>query len=391
MANVISGKNTLKSGFIYAVVILMLSSFWARVLGIVWLSDSIYAISLVVIVLKYFSAPLTKSSATTVFLLLLTIISLISGWVQGIPSDVDYYLHAGITTCVFMCLDMCANRTIQMSEASKKKILWVFIVSGLFLEIYYYFGGLKNARIAPGHPSASLNLDNPNEAGLWMAGFVIILVGSVFVLKGWERIAAIGVSVFLFPILSATNSRNSVYAAVLFAVMVVMIRMVRVLSIRKVPKIILFIMAVLPVIVFFFYMYVIVPNMDQWNLMFETSTSTALEKGWDSRESLWQDLLDDLPRCFWIGDYAKYYIGQWHNSLMTLYGRYGVFYLAGAVVVIYQALKRTQENLSIYATLGLCGLLFTGCFEGSLFVGVAGLYLILLVVPVLLGDYSSKQ
>ena len=145
-------------------------------------------------------------------------------------------------------------------------------------------------------------------------------------------------------------------------------------------------MAVLPVIVFFFYMYVMVPNMDQWQSMIVTG-----DKGINSRVGIWQRIVNDLRNCFWIGDYAKYYNSQMHNSLMTLYCRYGVCYLAGAVAVIYQTLKKSQENLSIYATLGLCGLLFTGCFEGSLFVGVAGLYLMLLVVPVLLGDYSSKQ
>lgn len=384
MTNTLNDENSIKSGFVNAVVILMLSSFWARILGIVWLSDAIYAVSLVVIVLKYFSFPLSKANQNTVLLLVITVISMLIGIVKTDKVDVDYFLHAGITTCVFMCLDMCANRTVRMRETDKRKIIWLFITSGLFLEIYYYFGGLRYVHISEYSMAVSLNLANPNEAGLWLACYIIILVGSVFVLRGWERIAAIVVSLFLFPVLFATDSRNSLYAAILFIIMVVMIRVGRILSIQKIPKTLLFIMAALPIIVFFFYMQVIVPNVDQWSLMVDVD-----EKGIDSRMLMWQMVQDDLRDCFWIGNYSKYYDWQMHNSLMTLYCRYGFFYLACAVSVIYQTLKKAQKNLSVYATLGLCGLLFTGCFEGSLFVGVAGLYLMILIVPVLLGDYHS--
>lgn len=375
-------KDELSTNFIYLIVIVMLLSFWARILGYVELSNVIYAASLAIIMIKYFSD--TRINAKILIILALTIISIFDGIANDVELNVDYFLHAGITSCVFMCIDMVGNREIVLNKKTHDNIILIFILSGILLAIYYYFGGLKNVHIEH-NDAASLNMGNPNEGGLWMACYIIIYIGSIFALKGFWKIAALSASVFLLPILFATDSRNSLYAAVLFTVMTAVLYILR---IKRIPQIILLLVSMVPIVVFFFYMYVIIPNKYQWSLVFDT-----MEKGIDTREIIWKEILDNMSNCFWIGDYKKYYDGQMHNSMMTLYCRYGVVYLVFAVAIIYQTLKKVQKKLSIYATLSLCGLLFTGCFEGALFVGVAGLYLMFLIVPILLKDtyYREKK
>ena len=70
-----------------------------------------------------------------------------------------------------------------------------------------------------------------------------------------------------------------------------------------------------------------------------------------------------------------------HNSLLTIFCRFGAPATVLSCVSIYQALKNLQEKASFYAALSLSAIFFTGCFEASVFVGIAGMYLMLLLIP----------
>ncbi len=137
-------------------------------------------------------------------------------------------------------------------------------------------------------------------------------------------------------------------------------------------------MATLPLLVFVFYMYVIVANMDFWEALFKLD---SIDKGLGTRQGIWQIVIDDFGHCFFFGDYYQYYDSQMHNSLLTIFCRFGGPVTLLSCASIYIALCRLQEKASFYAALSLSAIFFTGCFEASVFVGIAGMYLMLLLIP----------
>lgn len=138
------------------------------------------------------------------------------------------------------------------------------------------------------------------------------------------------------------------------------------------------VLTTLPLIVFAFYMYVIVANMDFWEMLFKLN---SIDKGLGTRRGIWQIVIDSFGHCFLFGDYYTYYNSQMHNSLLTIFCRFGAPVTFLSCVSIYAALSRLQDNSSFYAALSLAAILFTGCFEASVFVGIAGMYLMLLLIP----------
>ena len=298
---------------------------------------------------------------------------LIAAVVRGIMTDhMDYYSHLLITLCSFVCIETCP--TVKLPISTYKKFSTVFLFTALILQIAYYFGPLKNTYFE-NTDSIGLNFSNPNAAGLWLACLFILLSQSSFLYRGIKRIFFIGASIAILPIIIATKSRNSLFACVFFISILIFIKLFK---IKRIPNWILFILSCLPVIIFFFYMFVIIDNKDFWNELFSIS---SINKNIDAREVIWQRVLNDFWHCFLIGDYKKYYDHQLHNSLMTIYCRFGAFATAIVCSITYKTLKKLQEEYSFTAALSLSSILFTGCFETSIFIGVAGLYLMLLLVP----------
>ena len=135
-------------------------------------------------------------------------------------------------------------------------------------------------------------------------------------------------------------------------------------------------------------MYVIVENMDFWQEIF---SGGSIDKNINTRQSIWNIVKNNLADCFFIGNYPEYYDGQMHNSLMTVYCRHGAITTTLLSLLIYKALDKLQEKSTFSGALSLSAILFTGCFEGSVFIGIAGLYLMLLIVPAIAGAESKKS
>ena len=184
-------------------------------------------------------------------------------------------------------------------------------------------------------------------------------------------LAAIGI----LPIVLATQSRNSFLACLFFVAGMIV---TKAFKIKKVPNIFLAILTVLPLLVFAFYMFVIIENKAFWEEVFSIS---SIDKGIGTRQRIWQTVIDDFGYCFLFGDYYTYYNSQMHNSLLTIFCRFGAPVTYLSCVSMYRTLKRLQEKSSFYAALSLGAIFFTGCFEASVFVGIAGMYLMLLLVP----------
>lgn len=289
-----------------------------------------------------------------------------------VTGNMDYITHILITLCSFVCIETCV--TVQMPVATYKKISVFFLLTTLILHAAYYIGPLKGSYFKA-TDSIALNFSNPNAAGLWLACLFILNFQSSFLYKGIKRIIFIGTALAILPIIMATKSRNSLFACVFFLVILICSKLFK---IKKIPNWILFILSCLPIIVFFFYMFVIIENKDFWNELFSIS---SINKDINARESIWRYVTDDFWHCFLIGDYKKYYNEQMHNSLMTIYCRFGAIVTALVCGITYKTLKNLQEQYSFTAALSLSAILFTGCFEASVFIGIAGLYLMLLLVP----------
>lgn len=297
-----------------------------------------------------------------------------SAFVNGFRyNEMDYYTHVLITLCIFICIEVSAY--VRVSANTFRRIADLFLITSIILLVAYYLGPLKRTYFDYNIGSVSLNFPNPNAAGLWVTCFFIMVLYSSFLFRSYKRALYIAVAIALLPIVLATQSRNSFLACIFFIVGLLAIKFFK---IKKVPKWMLFILATLPLLVFVFYMYVIVANINFWEELFKLD---SIDKGLGTRQGIWQIVIDDFGHCFFFGDYYQYYNSQMHNSLLTIFCRFGGPVTLLSCASIYIALCRLQEKASFYAALSLSAIFFTGCFEASVFVGIAGLYLMLLLIP----------
>ena len=346
----------------------MALSFLCQIFKLHTATNVVYVISLLMVFFCYIGSGFYNNLT-----LLITILTVVASIANGFRFKVfDYYTHILISLCIYMCFDV--SSCVQLKFSTFKKIATLFLLTALILIVAYYFGPLKHTQFnAIG--SIALNLHNPNAAGMWLASIFILLVYSSFHFRFKTKILYLGAAVALLPILLATESRNSFLAALLFVVCLIAVRFFR---IKRVPSAVLVIISVLPLVVFFFYMFVIAGNLEFWSRVFSRA---LLDKGMGSRIGIWSVAYSSIKECFLLGDYYRYYNSQMHNSLMTIFCRFGAPVTVLTCVSIYRALQELQNNSSMIAVISLSAILFTGCFEASVFVGVAGLYLMILLLP----------
>ena len=348
--------------------ICVIVSFLCQIFKIASIVNIVYAFSLLFIFLCY-----VLRGYVSWFMLILTAMVGVSGLFRGIiVGNSDYLMHIVIVLCTFVCIEV--GGTVKITEKTVKRLSFMFLITSLIVCVAYYVGPLKTSYFK--HTDAiCLNFSNPNAAGLWLTCFFILLAYASTLYKKAVRVLFWIGAAALLPIVQATQSRNSFLACTL---LVVGMLATKIFKIKKIPNWLIGVIACLPLIVFFFYMFVIVKNFDFWEKLFSFAT---LDKGVDSRVSVWQTVLDNFGDCFWIGNYPKYYDSQKHNSLITIFCRFGMPATLVVCALIYRALKAFQERTSFYALLSISMVLFTGCFESSIFIGIAGLYLMVLIIP----------
>ena len=350
---------------VYAAIIML--SFLCQIFEFTAPVNIMYIISLLLVLCSY----LISGGVNIITYLIIFLVGLAS-LKDGLLSNMDYYTHVLITLCIFICIEVGPN--IRITLKTFKIIANMVFITAFILLVAYYFGPLKSTYFGL-QDAICLNMLNPNAAGLWVTCIFIIILYSSFLFKKFKRLIFFAVAIGLLPIILATQSRNSFFACVLFVVGLIF---TKIFNIKKVPNPVLLILAVLPLIVFWFYMFVIVENMSFWEGFFSID---AIDKGLGTRIDIWKKVINNFDNCFWLGDYHKYYNSQQHNSLLTIFCRFGGIVTVLACVSIYHSLKKLQENSSFYAALSLSAIYFTGCFEASIFVGIAGMYLMLLLIP----------
>lgn len=344
-------------------------SFLCQIFKFVAPVNILYIITLLMVLFCY-----VLSGYASRVIVLMTLFIFFAAFVNGfIYNNMDYYTHVLITLCIFICIEVSAYAKISVKTF--KKIANLFLITSIILLVAYYFGPLKSTYFDYGIGSVSLNFPNPNAAGLWVSCIFIMVMYSSFLFKKQMRVLYMAVALGLLPIVLATQSRNSFLACIFFVVGLIAVRL---FNIKKVPRWVMFFLATLPLIVFVFYMFVVVANMDFWEALFQID---SINKGLGTRQGIWQRVLNDFGDCFLFGNYYKYFNSQMHNSLLTIFCRFGAPVTVLACVSMYRTLVKLQERSSFYAALSLGAIFFTGCFEASVFVGIAGLYLLLLLIP----------
>ena len=354
---------------IFFLAVCVVLSFLCQIFQFTAPINLIYIITLLMVLFFYLLSGFVSKTMVGM-ILLVGFAAFINGFRYN---DMDYYTHVLITLCIFICIEVSAF--VRISVNTFRRIADLFLVTSLVLLVAYYFGPLKRTYFDYNIGSVCLNFPNPNAAGLWVTCIFIMVLYSSFLFKSYKRAMYVGVALALLPIVLATQSRNSFLACIFFIVGLLAIKLFK---IKKVPRWMLLILAILPLIVFAFYMYVVVANMNFWEELFKLN---SIEKGIGTRQGIWQIVIDNFSRCFFFGDYYQYYDSQMHNSLLTVFCRFGAPVTLLSCISIYAALCRLQEKASFYAALSLSAIFFTGCFEASVFVGIAGLYLMLLLIP----------
>ena len=132
-----------------------------------------------------------------------------------------------------------------------------------------------------------------------------------------------------------------------------------------------------PVLVYVGYMYVFIPNYDHFSklLLFLQTEGKPL----DGRTEIWSDLEMSQIKFVLFGNYTAYHTEQLHNSMLTLWCRFGVFYVFVVCKKFFKVLKKTQ---TAGMQIALSTVWLTGCFETSIFVGIAGMYMLVLLLPI---------
>lgn len=356
-------------GIILIFAVCVVLSFLCQIFKFTAPVNILYIISLLLVLACY-----VLSGYLHGFMLCLAGLILLAAVANGFrANEMDYYTHAIITLCIFICIEV--SSYVKIKLRTFKIIANMFLITSLILLVAYYLGPLKTTYFDYEIGSISLNFPNPNAAGLWLACIFIILLYSSFLFKRSKQLLFIAVAFAILPIILATQSRNSFLACIFFVFGIIA---VRVFKIKRIPNWTLLALAILPLIVFAFYMFVIVENMGFWESLFAMD---SIDKGLGSRAGVWQHVVDNFYNCFLLGDYYRFYDSQMHNSLLTIFCRFGAPATVLSCVLMYQSLKRLQDNSSLYAAISLGAIFFTGCFEASVFVGIAGMYLMLLLIP----------
>lgn len=348
-----------------------LGAFVAQMLELGVVVSALFAYSFVCIVANYlvFISARNRLRVDDIALFLLTLLAIVlSEW----QLNFDYYKPAIIVLCSTLCIDQCIE--IKASEKTCKRIQLLLILVCVVTNILYYYGGLQNSYY--GSTSAiTLNMGNPNETAMWLVFLIVLLWDSASIQKGiGMKLLPLAGAASLMPILYRTQSRNCLIAIVFyFAVNLVLYGF----RIKKFPEWLLFLITIAPILVYVGYMYVFIPYYDRLSKWFLFLISEG--KPLTSRYRIWSTREMNHIKYILFGNYTVHSGENLHNAMLTIYCGYGVFYVFLICRKLYKALKK-MSNAGMQLAMGTIWLI--GCFEASIFAGVAGMYMMVLLLPI---------
>ena len=301
------------------------------------------------------------------FLLTLLVV-LLSEW----KLQFDYFKPAIIVLCSALCIDQCIE--IRTGRKTCKRIQWLLILLCIVVNTLYYYGGFRSYYY--GSTSfISLNMGNSNETAMWLVFLIVLLWDSASMEQEiGAKIRPMICAVTLLPILFGTGSRNCLIAIVFFFAGRLCLWLFK---IRKLPNGVIFLIMMAPILVYVGYMYIFIPHYERLSHWFLFLAAEG--KPLTARSRIWSDLEISQLKHILFGNYTEYHGQNLHNSMVTIFCGYGALYVFILCKKFYKAMLSTQ-NAAVQLTLGTVWL--TGCFEASIFAGVAGMYMLVLLLPI---------
>lgn len=383
ISNPATGKiNYVSNNSIVISAIMASAIFIFQTLSMPSIVSILFYISIAMVGINYFLR-ITSTSKISVYVLVICVLMLLSFAISGFVRDFETYKRAIIVMCCIICIDDSRNTKLNLNEF--RIIEYSFLATSYFAIIMFYAMGLRYVYYKDTY-SVAMNFSNPNALALWITVFFIGIAICFFIESRKPlKILLLGAAVLLLPIISATESRNS-YISCIFVIATLFLTIFRSKKKKsnKIPTILIIALIALPAIIFFAYMYIVIPNIS----FFEETFSFLLGHGKSlrSRADIWQNVINNLRPCLLFGKYNTFNTAQMHNSLMTLYCMFGAPITILISTVFYNSVKRKN----IYSQIALIGIWSTGCFEASVFVGVAGIYLMLQILPAI-GDCMQQS
>lgn len=352
-------------------VLLGLGAYLSILLEVGSIVSILFAGSLLSVAMNYFFfiGARQRIRVEDIFLMLLTVLSIaMSDW----ELNFDYYKPAIIVFCTVLCIDLCPE--VDVDEESCKMVTCMLLLAAVVTNVQNYYGGLQNS-LYFSTQAVALNFSNPNETAMWILFIIVLLSDAAKSHKksGVKLILLISMLSFI-PILYRTQSRNCLFAIVFFFAGKAL---VKVFGIRKLPEWCMFLITMAPVLVYVGYMYIFIPNYERFSEWFSFLISEG--KPLTSRSSIWSELEMGHWKHVLFGNYGVYHTEQLHNAIVTLFCRFGLFYVIIVCKKVYRVLKKMQN---VGMQLALSTVWLTGCFETSVFAGAAGMYMMLLLLPV---------
>lgn len=373
MIRVGSGNHIVRIAAMIAVMVYIL-----QMLEMGAIVSVLFALSIVCVAASYLLKCIIRKRIKMIDLLMFALVALAIAK-AGIQFNFDYYKPAIIVLCCVICIDLCPENKI--TEKDQRIITNLFICAALITNYLYYFAGLRYDTFGSTKYIA-LNMSNPNETGMWLTFLIVILWGASLTEQSKKKYMMAICGVSLIPILIATGSRTNLIAVFAFALALAML-LNKGRKLRTMPKWMIWIVSLSPALLFFFYMDILVPNVDFFQKIF--GFFSAEGKTLTSRVKIWSIVQQDLRECFLLGKYGYYHTEQMHNSLATLYGRFGAFFTGIICVKFVSTLKKFDNGLIQWA---MAAVWLIGCFEMGFFAGVAGMYMMILVLPALMKNHE---
>lgn len=284
----------------------------------------------------------------------------------------DYFKQVIIVCCTVLCIDFCAEESVD--ESTRKMVATVIVLTTMITVWQYYFFGLRYS-FFNSTASVALNFSNPNETAMWLVFLIILLCDATLLQKNFVvKTLLIVLLVAMLPILIGTESRNGWFAIAFFFMGKIFMAFSK---IKKLPGWVLMVITLAPLLVYLGYMYIFLPNYDRLYDWFSFLVSEG--KPLTSRSEIWSDLEIRNWKHILFGNYDVYHREQMHNSALTLLCQFGVFNMFVINWKFYRVLRKISDA---DAQLALGSVWLTGCFEASIFVGIAGMYMLILLLPV---------
>ena len=360
-----------RTNIVKLAALLGFGSYLSTLLEVETVASVLFACSLLSVAANYFFfvAARRRVRLEDIAFALAAILSMVlSEW----ELNFDYFKPAIIVFCTVLCIGLCTETEIDASVS--RMVARIIILVALITIVQYYFGGLRGSYYG-NTGSVTLNFSNPNETAMWLLFLIVLLWDAFFAQKSIAmRLLTLVCAVLLLPVLYRTQSRNCLFAIIFYLAGKFFLGL---LKIKKLPAWFVLLITLVPVLVYVGYMYVFMPNYDRLSVWFRFLISEG--KPLTSRYNIWSDLEMEQWKHILFGNYAVYRGENLHNSMATLYCGYGAFYTFLVYRKLYRVLKR-MPNAGMQLALGTVWL--TGCFEASIFVGIAGMYMLVLLLPV---------